>query len=331
MPVTYPAPTAFAETQSSSSGLPPAWILAQGGLTRKLVDGLDVLGLGIFEPDPMDMAGQKADAARWGDVSGVGFEQAMASAGSEVSAITPSTQTTAYGSVSIGEYVLAYTETFRNQILMGGNGNGVNLTLDELISLLPENYLKTLRGLLYADGATISAFTIGATTTDMSMDDMYDLVAAFTGKYGAADLGPPVLTLRASQHNQIVESARSESFLFGTDLIQRMQRITAGQVLQDPYGIGIDVALTDEVVSSGGVVKGFAVSPGTYKRAIANPANVRVPVDARRLVIPEFGLLIWERTGGNDTRTSGVNAYCNLGIGRRSADTRFQALVRSKA
>lgn len=330
MAVTYTEPTSFAETQSSSSNLPPAWILAQGGLTRKLVDGLDVLGLGIFEEEPIDMAGQKADAARWGDVSGIGFEQAMSSAGSEVSAITPSTQTTAYGSVSIGEYVIAYSETFRNQILMGSSGNGVNLTLDELIMVLPENYLKTLRGLLYADGATISAITVGATTTKMSMDDMYDLVGAFAGKYGAGALGAPVLSLRATQHSEIVESARSESFLFGTDLIQRMQRVNTGQVLEDPYGIGINVALTDEVVSSGGVLKGFCVSPRTYKRAIASPRNVRVPVDARKMVLDRFGLLIWERTGGNDTRTSGVNAYCNIGVGRRSADTRFQALVRSK-
>lgn len=331
MSVTYTAPTSYALTQSSSSDLPPAWVLMRGGLTRKLVDAIDAMGIGIMDPDTMDFAGRQTDTARWGDVSGVGYEQGMTSAGSEVSAITASTQTTAYNSVSVAEYVLSYTETFRNQILMGGNGNGVNLTLAELESMVPENYVKTLRGLVYASGAAISAIIIGSTTTAMSMDDMFDLVAAFTAKYGAADLGAPVLTLRASQVSQIIESARSENFLFGTDLIQRMQRIPAGQVMQDPFGIGINVAVTDEVVSSGGVLSGFCVSPGTFKRAIATPTNARVPQGARSVVIPGYGILIWERLSGSDTRTSGFNAYAQLGIARKSADTTFQARVRSQA
>ena len=328
---TYAAPTSYADTQSSNSNLPPAWILATNRLTRKLVDALDVSASGFFDPEIIDFAGQKTDSARWGEVSGVGFEGAMSSAGSEVSAITASTQTTAYGSVAVAEYVLGYSETFRNQILMGTNPNGVSLTLDELVTLVPGSYEKTLRTLLTASGATISANTVGATTTAMSADDLYDLRAAHTSKYGAGELGAPIIMLRAQQHNEIIESFRSENYLWGTDLAQRMQRVTVGQRLQDPYGLGFDVHLTDDVVSATGVLKGFCTSPGAWKRAIASPNGVKIPAGAKFMVIPGYGLLIWEKVSGSDLRTSGFNAYANIGIGLKSSNITFQSLVRSKA
>ena len=331
MSVTYAAPTSFAETQSSNSGLPAAWLLARQGLLFKLVDALDVVGGPIFDPDVLDLAGAKTDTARWGDVSGVGWEEAMNAAGSEVSAITASTQTTQYSSVALGEYVLAYTDTFKNQILMGGDGNGVALTLDELEMKLPANYGATVRSLVTTQGAAISAITVGSTTLDNSMDDVYDLVAAHRAKYGAGALGTPVLTIRAAQHNKIIESARNENFLFGTALAQQMQRVATGQVLVDPYGVGIDVQLTDDVVSATSVLKGFCVSPGAFKRAIANPAGARVPQGARKMVLAPFGLLVWERLSGSDTRTSGFNALALLGTALKSADVSFQALFRSKA
>jgi hypothetical protein len=331
MSVTLPSPTAYNETQSSNSGIPAAWILASNRLLRKLIDSFDASASGLFDADVIDFAGQKTDSARWGEVSGVGFEQAMASAGSEVSAITGSTQTTAYGSVSVAEYVIGYTETFRNQILMGPNGSGVNLSLDDLTSLVPASYEKTLRGLLTASGATISANVIGATTTALSADDLYDLRAAHTSKYGAGELGAPILVLRAQQHNEVIESFRSENYLWGTDLAQRMQRVTVGQRLSDPYGLGFDVQLTDDVVSASSVLKGFCTSPGAWKRAIASPEAARIPAGARRMIIPGYGLLIWEKLSGSDLRTSGFNAYANMGVGLKSSNVSFQALVRSKA
>lgn len=331
MSVLYSAPTSYAETQSSNSNLPAAWILAGNRLLRKLVDALDVSASGFFDPDVIDFAGQKTDSARWGEVSGVGFEEAMSSAGSEVSAITASTQTTAYGSVVVAEYVIGYSETFRNQILMGTSSNGVNLTLDELVTLVPASYEKTLRTVLTASGATISANTVGSTTAALSADDIYDLRAAHTSKYGAGELGAPIIMLRAKQHNEVVESFRSENYLWGTELAQRMQRVTVGQNLVDPYGLGFNVKLSDDVVSASSVLKGFCTSPGAWKRAIASPDAARIPAGAKRMVIPGYGLLIWEKLSGSDLRTSGFNGYANLGVGLKSSNVSFQALVRSKA
>lgn len=330
MPATYAAPTAFAETKGSNSGLPPEWMLMRGNLTRALIDMMNPLEGGYFDETPVEFAGLQTDTTRYGVVSGVGMEQAMASAGSEVSAITASTQTTTYNSLAIAEYVISYTETYRNQILMGGNANGVNLTLEELEAMVLENYGATLRDLVMASGAAISDNTVGSTTLYNSADDVFDFAAAFTNKVGAGKLGAPRLTLRQAQHNSIVESFRSESFLFGTDLLQRMNRVSTGHMLSDPYGIGVDVDLASDVVAASSVIKGFGVTPRCWKRGIASPDQARIPQGARRMVIPGTGLIIWERFSGSDTRTSGFNAYCNVGIVRKLASESFQCLFRSK-
>lgn len=161
MPATYAAPTAFAETKGSNSGLPPEWMLMRGNLTRALIDMMNPLEGGYFDETPVEFAGLQTDTTRYGVVSGVGMEQAMASAGSEVSAITASTQTTTYNSLAIAEYVISYTETYRNQILMGGNANGVNLTLEELEAMV----LKTTAppcGILSWPAVPLSATTLSA-------------------------------------------------------------------------------------------------------------------------------------------------------------------------
>ena len=183
----------------------------------------------------------------------------VAASGSETSLNAADTYTLDYSSVSVAQYDLSYTQSVQNQVIQG---DGKILTLDDLKTMIPDNVIRTLRGLYCTAGSGISAVTVGDPTLDLDADDAYDLAGQITLRAGAAALGMPTLTLAPQQWNTLRNAFRSEpAFVQNLQAFQAVQR-GGGQLLGDVLGLGFGIQLTDSVVTSGGAYKVESFKPG---------------------------------------------------------------------
>lgn len=314
---TVAPPISYANTESD---LGYSMVHSAEAIRLELQDRLDVLSLGTV-PLVGDLAGSGSDTIRVTHMGTVGWSQRMTALASENATITASAITTGYSEVSVGMYGLAHEQTFQGQIL--GRAQGV--TLDMLEAQVPNSWLRTLRYLVCVEGATFGT-VIGSATLALSVDDWIDLVSASNETLGAA---APSAVLDPTQLTQLVASFRTEpAFQNLAADFATMQRADGMQVKPNFAGLGIDLALTDDVQQSGGAYQGFAMSPGGIGWARASTSPIRVPNPASAIYVPDFGLFI-QRIDKGDQGSARYEARAWIGVNSGDSSLFVQRRVRS--
>lgn len=315
---TINAPVDFAQTEADL-GLP--FMFSAERIRIELQDKLDMLNLGVV-PLIGDLAGSGADTVRVTHMGSVGFSRRMSAMASETDTITASAITTGYTEVAIGMQGLAHEETYQGQIL----GREKGISLEELEKFFPASWLATFRYLVCVEGATFGT-NIGAVTTALSIDDWIDLVTAHNETLGST--GNPSAILAPQQHTQLLASARTEpAFQNLASDFSGMQRVNQMQIHPNFLGLGIDCALTDDVVQDGGGYQGFSMTPGGIGWARASTSSIRPHIPGVGLYLPEFGAFI-ERIAKGEQGKARYEARAWIGVNSGSSDLFVQRGVLS--
>lgn len=296
-------PYSFAQTQSDA-GL--SYLFGRE-LAIQLQDALDPLALGVV-PLVGDVAGTGTDTLRTLSVGNIRYNVAMASLATETSAITPTDLTLEYASVSLGMYGFGRKETYKQQVLTRDR----RILLDDLKMEMPDVWRSTFRGLITAAGAGFGT-TIGSKASTLTVDDWLDLCAAYREALGSSD---PHCWLHPVQVTQLLESARNEpAFQAAAATFQGQQRLEVGvQVMRDFLGLGIDIAMTDDVQTSGGGYDGFAHDRGGIGWIVGDTSRITPANPQGAIMVPEFGLLIEEITAGSTQAVRGYEARSFMGV-----------------
>ena len=312
---TIAPPINFAQTQGD---LGQDFIFAAGAILLEVQDRLDLLGLGTV-PLVGDLMGTGSDTIRVREMGTVGWSQRMAALATEDAAITASSITTGYTEVTVGMYGLAHEETYQSQILSSEPG----ISLEALEAQVPNSWLATHRYLVCVEGATFGTI-IGSATAALSVDDWLDLVAATEEMLGVA---APMATLAPQQMTQLRDSARTEpAFQNLAADFAATQRFDGMQIKRNVLGLGLDAAVTDDVVQSGGAYQGFAHSPGGIGWARASTSPIRTPNPS--IYVPELGMFI-ERIGLGSNGKARYEARAWIGVNSGSANVFLQRRIRS--
>lgn len=313
----------FTQSQNATTGVVPTFVASD----RLQLAIMDMLRVDAFMgPPSMDFAGMGTDTKRDGDLNGVGFATTMSASGGEVTAPSASSYVVDYATRSIGEYNLAYTASLQSEVLAMP---GRQLTLDDIIPYIPATYYATLRSLFVTAGGGISYITVGSTSTTASADDMFDLAAQISLRPGVEALGTFRLFIDPAQRNSLRSSFRSEpAFVQNMVAFQRAVAV-GGMVETDPFGLGFDTALTDDIVQASSAYKAFCVPPGALRWSVADPSRARIPAGARPMFVPGLGLVMYELLGTLDAKKLGVQAVAFMGVNRANTTVSHQILYRS--
>jgi hypothetical protein len=269
-----------------------AYVFAQQEILMALEDGLDVLGLGII-PLMGDLAGSGSDTLRVTDLGEVGWNLPMTALTGETEAVTPSTVQLGYEELTIGMYGLAQSETYMRQVL-GRPADGVSL--DRLKGMVPMSWLATLRQLVCTTGAGM-ATAVGSATAPLSVDDHLDLATVYRTTMGSQ---APWAMIDGVQLDQLMRSYRNEPAFgnsageFAALLGIKMDGGSIAQRHPNLAGMGIDFAVTDDIVQSGGARQGFSTTRGGIGYGIANTSPIKPANTNGAIYIPNFGLFIEE-------------------------------------
>lgn len=319
--VTVSPPTSFAGTQATL-GFSHAYAAEQ--IRQSLMDRLDVQQLGVV-PLVGDLTGSGTDTLRITDVGGVGFARAMTALANETDTVTPSQFDVGYETVTLGQYGVGHSETYKEQLLSREPG----ISLEALIALFPGSWLRTLRDQVTTVGATISG-SVGSTTTTLSVDDWLDLLTTFRVALGS---GLPSAMLDPRQYDQLMRSFRNDpAYQNSVADFAGLQRLQTGgdgmvsQVFPNVAGLGINAAITDSIVEASSAFQGFAFSPGGIGWARASTSPLRVANPQGAILIPEFGAVIEELTEGAAQTKRQYRATSWFGVGL--ASTRTHTLTR---
>jgi hypothetical protein len=296
-----------------------AHTFAQIAIQRRLEDSLNVAQAGLVRLVG-DAAGSGSDSIRVTNIGGVGFNLAMASLATETTAITPSPFDLGYSTVTIGDYGLAFEESYKAMIL----GREPAAMIDALVATMPDSFLRTLRNLVATTVAGFST-TIGASGTTLSVDDYLDLVAAHRETLGS---GVPVTILHPKQVTDLIESFRSESTLsLSVSDFGNLLGAAPGQTIGNLAGLGIDVSMSDSITDDGTDYFGGAYSPGGVGYAVGSTATVRATPDAIR--VPDFGLLITFPSSASTSGKVTAEGRAFVGVAAGSSDVFLQRKIRS--
>jgi hypothetical protein len=315
---TINAPISFGETQAD---LGLDFVFGAERIRIELQDKLELANLGII-PLVGDLAGSGSDTVRVTHAGSVGFSRRMTAMGSETDTIVASTITTGYSEVAIGMQGVAHEETYQQQILSREPG----LSLEEIIAQFPATWLATHRYLVCVEGATFGTI-VGSATLPLSVDDWIDLVTAHNETLGAT--GNPSAILSPQQVTQLKASLRTEpAFQNMAADFTAMQRIDAMQIKPNFADMGIDVAVTDDVVQSGGAYLGFSMTPGGIGWARASTTSIRPHVTGVGMYLPDFGAFI-ERIAKGEQGKARYEGRAWIGVNSGSSDLFVQRRVRS--
>lgn len=318
MSVTVNAPGSFATTQSSTGF---DYVFAQQELLEAMADRLDPSALGIIGLLG-DVGGSGSDVIRVTHIDDVGFARRMTALTAENGTVDASPYTLGYTEATIGQYGLAHETTWLGQVL---GRPGANVDLDSLIAKVPDSYWATVRYLACVTGATFTD-SVGSTSADLDVDTWIALVAYFEERLGSA---APKTVLKPQQLSQLRASMRSEpAFASSASDFAAVQRLNGMQTFANFAGMGVDVALTDDVQTSGGAYQGFATSPGGIGLVRASTAPIKVANPAGAIYIPQLGIIIVQPDEGK-TRTSRYEATAYVGLAKASSDVVAQVRVLS--
>lgn len=320
---TLPGPFSFADTQNAN--ITPTWVTT-AELEMALQDALDPLATGMVALHG-DLAGTGTDEMRVTFVDGLGYAERMSALASETSRPSPSTVVLGYSTLTIASHGLAKAQTWR-QSQLGKPGQFVSM--DEMIRYVPMSFLATLRYLACVAGSGISS-NIGSTSDDLTADDWYLLREAMINTPGAGRNGMPRATLALDQLNQLSQSFRSEpAFVQNIEAFRSVAGAVVGQVFPNWAGMGVDVMISEDVVTSGGAYLGFCGSPGFMGWGRASTSNIMIPAALDPIRVDAYGLLIYRAVDALMNRTDQIEALAEIGVACADPSVYFQRRIRSQ-
>jgi hypothetical protein len=273
-----------------------SYVFAEQEILLELQDRLDIMGLGVVSLRG-DLAGSGSDTVRVTDYGDIGFSLPFTALASETDTVAPSPLNIGYETVTIGTFGLSHSETYTQQVL----SREPAISLDRLKARVPESWARTFRDRVALTGSGITT-AVGAAGTTLSVDDHLDLATAYKVNLGNAR---PVAMIDGTQFDQLSRSYRTEPAFTNTagDFaallgIPAGQGSVAAQLKPNFAGMGIDLAITDSIVQSGGARQGFAFPPGGIGWAVANTSPIRPANQNGAVYIPAVGLFIEELTEG---------------------------------
>ena len=292
---TITAPFSYAQTFGT---LGHAYLFAAERIALRLQDSKVLSSLGIISLRG-DVAGLGTDTLRVTDFGGVGFALPMTELASETDTVAPSPASIGYEEVTIGQFGLAFQETYKGQVLANEQVK-MSISLDALKARTPDSWEATFRAKVCEVGAAFTT-AVGAAGTTLSVDDALDLATAYDVNLGNTT---PHAFVDGTQINQLKRSFRSEpAFQNSAADFAKMLGITDGtQTYMNLGGLGVDYHVTNDIEQSGGARQGFAFPAGGIGWAVANTLPIRPANPAGAIYVPAFGLFIEEiPTGGNQT------------------------------
>lgn len=288
-----------------------AYMYAPADIDLAIMDALDATKLPTVRLRG-SFAGQGTTVMRVEYIDSIGFANPMAALASETDAIAISTPTSGYSTITMGEYGVAYGQTYTSQIT--GRQPGIGL---ENIGSLPSfvgSYLARFRALYCAAGAGITN-TVGSVLLPASIDDYLDLLAIDRG-YSSEMAPASTITMKNESFSQLLESARAEpGFQGNADSFATGQAGgNTGQFVSNFLGLGKNFVLTDDVTASGGGHNNFLVSDGGIGYAVGDTSRIMAPSAVNPIAVPEWGILIQDVLDGLRQSTLERQARAWLGV-----------------
>ena len=286
MATTVVSPSSFGQSQSD---LGQDFLFAQLAIQEQLVEKVEVLGL---LPLMGELQGSGTDTVRITEFGGVGHDEQLQAMSTETEAITPSGFNTAYTEASIARYGLEKSETYQQSIL--GRPGGVSLDL--LVSKVPETFHNTIKNLMLTAGAGITG-VVGTAGTAWTMDDEINLVRTLNETDGFAGMADA--WRHPEQFSDLAASLRNEPANQTPEVMSAILGLKAGGGAFN--FLGISNRASSAVNASGADHIGFVTAPGAigWVRASTLPLAGRVDDPSRAMFIPEIGGVIeWTGTPG---------------------------------
>jgi len=291
-------PFQFTDVQGT---LGHSYLFAQEEILLELQDRLNVLGLGVVSLRG-DVMGSGTDTLRITDYGNVGYSLPFTALAIETDTVAPSPIDIGFETVTVGEFGLSQSETYKEQVL----NREPAISLDRLKAMVPQSWMRTFRDQITTTGSGITT-AVGSAATTLSVDDHLDLLTAYRTTLGSRI---PTAFLDPTPMDQLVRSYRNEpAFQNNTDAFARLFALATGQpgdvrsmdvtqIHRNFAGTSMDIALTDSVVQSGGAYQGFSFSPGGIGWAVGNTLPIRPANPVNAVYVPAFGLFIEELTEG---------------------------------
>lgn len=285
------------------------YVFAEQEILLELQDTLDVMGLGLVQLVG-DLAGSGTDTIRVTDVGNIGWSLPFTALDSETDTVEPSPVNLGYETVTIAQFGLAHSETYKSQVL--GREEGVKL--DALKARVPQSWMRTFRQRVTLAGSGIST-AVGSASTSLSIDDHLDLATAYRTNLGNAK---PSGMVDPAQFDELMRSYRQDpAFQNSAADFASLMGLSDSQVHRNVGGLGIDLALSDDVVQSGGAYQGFVTPPGGMGWAVANTSPIKPSNSVGAMYVPQFGLFIEELAdqGGQTTRMYRATTFFGVALG----------------
>lgn len=297
MPVSTIAPPVQHQNTEGIVGMPH--MFAAQAIEIELQDRLNVVGVVQLLGNA---AGSGTDTIRVTDIGNIGFSLPMEALAGETDAVADAPIRLGYEEVVIGQFGLQQSTTYKSDLLTREGA----ITLDGLKAQVPNSWLRTFRDQTALTGSGITV-AVGDAVSPLDVDDHLDLVAAYQETLGSRR---PTAMIAPQQFTQLRDAYRSEpAFQQASADFSALQRLDSegdGTVMQrfpDFAGLGIDMALTDSVVQSGGAYQGFAFPSGGIGWGVATVGQLRVNNPERAIFVDSFGLVIEELTDGSGQTT----------------------------
>ena len=283
----------------------------------EIQDALDMAGLGVV-PLLGDAAGRGSDTIRVTDIGGVGWSLPMTALFGETDTVAPSSIILGYEEVVVGMFGLSQSSTYTAEI----QGREDAVRLDQLKARVPMSWGRTFRDRVCLVGSGFTNF-VGSAATTLSVDDHLDLLTEYRTVLGSTK---PMATVDGTQFDQLVRSYRNEpAFQNSSEAFARMQglQVDPNMMLMQRHpnvgGLGIDFALTDSVVQSGGARQGFAFPAGGIGWGVNSTGRLRTANPQGTILVPQLGLVIEELTAGTPQTTRQYRATAWKGFVEGSA------------
>ncbi|MEO0605448.1 MAG: hypothetical protein AAF211_28715 [Myxococcota bacterium] len=277
------------------------YVFAEQEILLELQDQMNLMGLGVV-PLRGDLAGAGSDTVRISDLGDVGYSLPFQELSSETDTVTPSPFQLGYETITIGQFGLSHSETYKFQVLNREPG----ISLDSLKARVPQSWARTFRDRVTPAGSGIVT-AVGSSSTSLDVDDHLDLATAYKVNLGNRR---PVAMIDGTQFDQLSRAYRTEPAFTNSaaEFAEVLGLVTdsdgrISQIRPNFGGMGIDLAITDSIVQSGGARQGFAFPPGGIGWAVANTSPIRPANNNGAIYVPAMGLFIEELTeGGKQTK-----------------------------
>lgn len=273
-----------------------------------------------------DLAGSGSDEMRILFMDGLGYGERFAALGSETDRPTPTGSVLGYSTLTIATQGLAKSQTWR-QTQLGKSGQFVSM--EQMIQEIPNSFLATLRYKAAVAGSAVGTI-IGSASDALTASDWYALRTAAISQRGAGKRGRIRATLHPAQLNQLSNSFQSEpSVITNLEAFRSVAGVDLGEYWENWLGFGVDIAITDDVVNSGGAFHGFAGTPGFMGWGRASTSRLNIPAALDPVRVDAYGLLMYRAIDQAMNRTDQIEAIAEIGIALGDSTVYFQRRLRS--